>query len=274
MVRFIECMNDLVDTKSTQLAAGKSIRMGRIMGPNGRVVIVALDHGVCGVRHLDALAEPDQFIREMAAVGADCVLVTPGTARRFASAFGRIGVVIRIDGGPTSATGRWDNIRPMIEVEDAQRLGADGVVAMGLIGTDTEEESLRYLAAIVAECDRLGMVLIAEMLPGGLGATEISTDQLAVAAHVAAELGADIVKLPYRGPYGEFRSVTENCYRPIVVLGGPKREDGNIFADLEGAMQAGAAGVAIGRNVWGDSKPSEVAARLVDIVHDAASKSP
>ncbi len=262
-------MTNSYNTKGSQLAAGKTIRMGRIMGPDGRTAIVALDHGVCGVRNLEALAQPAQFMADMAAAGADCVLVTPGTARRFAASIGGLGMIMRLDAGPTSATGRWNNIRPMMEVEDAQRLGADGVVVMGLIGTEAEEESLRYLASVAAECDRLGMVLVAEMLPGGLQATEISIDELAVAAHVGAELGADIVKLPYRGPIEQFRSVTANCFRPIVVLGGPKRDDGNFLSDLADAMASGAAGVAIGRNVWGDPEPGRIAAQLADIVHNA-----
>ena len=266
-------MTSFSNTEGAQLASGKTIRMGRIMGSDGRTVIVALDHGVCGVSNLDGLAQPAQLISDIAVAGADSILITPGTARRFAPAIGGLGVIIRIDGGPTSATGRWDNIRPMLEVEDAQRLGADGVVVMGLIGTEAEEESLRYLAAVAAECDRLGIVLVAEMLPGGLEATEISTDQLAVAAHVGAELGADIVKLPFRGPVEKFQAVTSGCYRPIVVLGGPKRGDGKIFTDLSDAMQAGAAGVAIGRNVWGNPEPSKVTKKLVNIVHDTASKS-
>lgn len=243
--------------------------MGRIMGADGRTVIVALDHGVCGVRELAGLAQPEKLMADVAAAGADCVLVTPGTARRYATAIGGLGLIMRIDAGPTSATGRWNNIRPMIEVEDAQRMGADGVVVMGLIGTEAEEESLRCLASVAAECNRLGMVLVAEMLPGGLQATEVSIDQLAVAAHVGAELGADIVKLPYRGPAEQFRKVTSNCYRPIVVLGGPKREDGDFLSDLGGAMESGAAGVAIGRNVWGDPEPAKVALQLARLVHDA-----
>ena len=161
----------------------------------------------------------------------------------------------------------------MMEVEDALRLGADGVVVMGLIGTEAEEESLRLLASVAAECDRLGVVLIAEMLPGGLTATELSIDQLAVAAHVGAELGADIIKLPYRGPPNEFSSVTSNCYRPVVVLGGPKREDGNFLDDLSGAMQANAAGVAIGRNIWSDPEPASITAQLAAFVHVTPSKS-
>ena len=266
-------MTKQLNNKDIQVAAGKAIRMGRIMGPDGRTVIVAFDHGVCGISELGALSQPAKFLDEVSAAGADCVLVTAGTARRFATSIGKLGMIMRIDGGPTSATRRWNNIRPMMEVEDAQRLGADGVVVMGLIGTEAEEESLRHLASVAAECDRLGMVLVAEMLPGGLEETDLSIDQLAVAAHVAAELGADIVKLPYRGPAEQFRTVTDNCFRPIVVLGGPKREDGNFLTDLTGAIEAGAAGVAIGRNVWGDPEPAGVAAQLANIVHGEPSGS-
>ena len=254
-------------TRGTQFACGKTIRMGRIMGADGRMVIVALDHGVAGISSLGALARPAELVATVAAGGADCVLVTPGTARRFAAAIGRLGMIVRIDAGPTSATGRWNNMRAVLGVEDAVRMGADGVAVMGLIGTGEEERSLGQLATIAAECDRLGMPLLAEMLPGGLSAESVTVDQLAVAAHVAAELGADIVKIRYQGPVSAFRTVTDNCFRPVVVLGGPYRTDGDLLGSLREAMQAGAAGVAIGRNVWGAARPGDVVGDLRDLVH-------
>jgi DhnA family fructose-bisphosphate aldolase class Ia len=258
------------DARGAQLACGKTIRMGRIMGADGRVVIAALDHGVTGISNLGALARPAELLAIVAASGADCVLVTPGSARRFAAAIGRLGMIVRIDAGPTSATGRWNNIRSVLSVQDALRLGADGVAVMGLIGTEAEERSLGQMATIAADCDRLGMPLLAEMLPGGLTAESVTVDQLAVAAHVAAELGADIVKIRYQGPASEFSTVTGNCFRPVVVLGGPQQADGDLLGSLREAMQAGAAGVAVGRNVWGAAKPGDVVGDLRNLVHGFA----
>lgn len=250
----------------THLAPGKSVRLGRIFGSDGRTVIVAFDHGVTGVNTLGGLTRPDELIRDVSP-HADCFLVSAGIARGFAGTFGRTGVIVRVDGGPTSATGDYDRIRPMLTVEDALRLGADGVAAMGLIGTKNEHRSLRDLSMLAAECERLGMPLLAEMMPGGIKAENVDVKQIAVAARVGAELGADIIKVRYEGPASVFRSVTEDCFRPVVVLGGARKAANDFVPMLSEAMHAGAAGVAIGRNVWSDPRPGEMARRLRDIVH-------
>lgn len=254
----------------SQEAAGKTIRQGRIFGRDNRTVIVALDHGVTGVNTLGGLTNPAALIHEVAPY-VDSLLVTPGILRAYAGSFDRTGIIMRLDGGPTSATGKFDRICPMISVEDAVRLGADGVAAMGLIGTKNEDESLRELARLAADCDRLGVPLLAEMLPRGLTAEKVDTDEIAVAARVGAEIGADIIKVAYQGTPGEFRQVTQECYRPVVVLGGAKKEGGDFAASIVEAMHAGASGVAIGRNVWRHPRPGEVAKQLHGIVHEARS---
>jgi DhnA family fructose-bisphosphate aldolase class Ia len=90
---------------------------------------------------------------------------------------------------------------------------------------------------------------MAEMLPLGFRG-EPTVDDLETAARIGAELGADIIKTKYRGPSEAYREVTRTCFVPVVVLGGSARDITAVQADIREAMQAGAAGVAIGRSVW------------------------
>jgi DhnA family fructose-bisphosphate aldolase class Ia len=247
--------------------SGKQIRQSRIFRSDGRTVIAALDHGIAGIQPLASLERPSELIRELGEVGVDAILTTPGIARNYADRLGLLGLILRVDGGPTASTQRWDKIKVILSVEDALRLGADAVAAMGIVGTDGECESLIGLERLAAQCDRWGMVLLAEMLPGGFGASEVGVKEIAVAARLGAEIGADIIKIRYSGNMENYKSVISSCYKPLVILGGAKQTQDQLLEQVQGALTAGASGVAVGRNIWQASTPREVARALVEVVH-------
>jgi fructose-bisphosphate aldolase/2-amino-3,7-dideoxy-D-threo-hept-6-ulosonate synthase len=138
---------------------------------------------------------------------------------------------------------------------------------MGIVGAPGESASLQALANLASHCDRWGVVLLAEMLPGGFAASEVSVDQIAVAARVGAELGADLIKIRYSGSVESFRTVTSSCYCPVVVLGGSKQSPEQLLSSTREALTAGAKGVAVGRNVWQSADPGGITASLVEAVH-------
>jgi len=157
-------------------------------------------------------------------------------------------------------------MRLIASVEDALRLGADAVAVMGFCGTKDESDSLETLGKVAAECRRLGMPLMAEMLPlGYTGKPDVQ--QIALAARIGAELGADIIKTKYAGAPQEYREVTDTCFAPVVVLGGSARSSDEVLAEIEGALSAGAAGVAIGRNVWQAADVVATTRSIVRAVH-------
>lgn len=249
------------------MSAGKRIRLNRLLGADGRTVIVALDHGIAGMTPLAELERPERLISAIVAAGADAMIVTPGLARSFCGVLGRIGLIVRVDCGPTALTGQWSETSPALAVEDAMRLGADAVVAMGIVGAPGESASLHALASLAGQCDRWGLVLLAEMLPGGFAASDVPAEQIAVASRVGAELGADLIKVRYSGSVESFRTVTNGCYCPIVVLGGSKQSPEQLLVSTREALLAGAKGVAVGRNIWQASDPGAVTASLVEAVH-------
>jgi DhnA family fructose-bisphosphate aldolase class Ia len=250
-----------------KMNSGKQIRLNRLFGNDGRTVMAAFDHGISGLSPLAELASPDRLIPATLAAGIDALIVTPGIAAAFSGLFGGTGLVVRVDCGPTAITGEWSETRPAFIVEDAIRLGADAVIAMGIVGAEGESASLHALARLAAECERWGMVLISEMLPGGFSVTEVSADQIAVAARLGAELGADVIKIRYSGSPESFRGVIASCFQPVVVLGGSKQSPEQLIASTREALAAGAKGVAVGRNIWQAPDPGRVAASLVEAVH-------
>jgi DhnA family fructose-bisphosphate aldolase class Ia len=89
------------------------------------------------------------------------------------------------------------------------------------------------------------------------------------AARVGAELGADIVKVPYTGSVESFAEVVNGCPVPVVIAGGEKMDsDEDIFRMVEGALAAGAAGLSIGRNAFQHKNPTKMIQALSQIVHN------
>ncbi|HEX7002052.1 MAG TPA: hypothetical protein VF164_10210 [Trueperaceae bacterium] len=245
---------------------GTTVRMGRVFRPNGRTVIIAMDHGLPGMFPLGRLQDPAALLADIAAAGADAVLTTPGIAKRFAAHLGRLGLIVRLDGGATSVGDAPKTSSLIASVEDALRLGADAVAVMGICGTEEEGRSLATLGAVAKECRTCHVPLLAEMLPLGFGG-DPSVEELAVAARVGAEMGADIIKTKYVGTPDEYRFVTESCFAPVVVLGGSERDLGHVTATVRESMSSGAAGVAMGRNVWRAPDARAAVAAIVDAVH-------
>lgn len=254
------------DPALSAVAAGKRRRAGHLFGSDGRAVFVAMDHPA-----YMGMGVPIAAIDAIAAGGPDGILATWQLARSHPDAFASSGLVLRIDGGiselgdPPSG----DTSSLLYTAEQAMVLGADAVVIMIFPGTPDEERSLGRLARLAGECELLGLPVMAESIPGGWARTVPWTaDNVGRGARIAIELGADIVKTMCPGPVEEFAAVVDACPGPVVALGGPKVDDEDeVVALARGVVEAGGAGVAFGRNVWGSSDPAALVGRLLDAVH-------
>jgi fructose-bisphosphate aldolase, class I len=249
------------------MISGKQVRMGHLFAPDGKTLIAALDHGIAGLAPLALLEKPEKLIAALTQAGVDAFILTPGLAEAFAGSIHGKGLVLRVDCGPTALTGNWLESHPAVSVEDGMRLGADAVIAMGIVGTAGESRSLQALAQLAGRCQEWGMPLMAEMLPGGFAASECPAEQIKIAARLGAELGADIVKIRYSGSGESFRAVTESCFRPVIVLGGSAQDPSQLASATRDAMSAGARGAAVGRNIWQANNPAKVASLLAEAVH-------
>jgi DhnA family fructose-bisphosphate aldolase class Ia len=249
------------------LSTGKTVRLNRIFSNDGRAVVIAMDHGLPGVRPLANLTKPEELIEQVVAGGADAILTTPGIAARFAGQIGRLGLIIRLDGGVTTMSESFSGMKLIASVEDALKLGADAVAVMGFCGTPDETSSLETLGRVAVECRRLGVPLMAEMVPLGFQG-EPNVSQLAMAARIGAEIGADIIKTKYLGPPEAYRAVTDTCFVPVLMLGVSARSRVNVLNEVRYAMSAGVAGVAMGRNVWQSADVIAMTHAIAEAVHN------
>ncbi|MFC0862288.1 class I fructose-bisphosphate aldolase [Sphaerimonospora cavernae] len=254
---------------ASAIGAGKLRRMRRMFGADGRSVFVAIDHAAY-MGEGPPLGEP---LHEIAAGRPDGVLATWHLARAHASVFAQSGLVLRVDGGSSELgeRGAGDSNQILHRPEEALKAGADCLVVLAFPGAPDEDLSLTRLARLCSEAEMLGLPVMAEMIPGGWGqAVPWTVENVARAARIGAELGADIVKTVCPGPTEEFAAVVAACPVPVVALGGPKmKTEDDVVALARGVVEAGAAGVAFGRNVWGSEKPRQLVERLREAVHGA-----
>lgn len=244
-------------------------RLHRIFRADGRTLIVACDHGMIsgpdtGIENLGDTLE------KVIAGGADAVMASYGTATRFAAQLARVGLVLRIDGAATVLGPKGGPGAQFYTVEDALRLGADALCVTAFPGSPVEEATLTVLAHVIRAAHAWGIPVMAEMVPGGFDSppTARTVHSVGVAARVAAELGADWVKIPY---VEGFEQVVAGCYVPVVVLGGPHQDAPEAtLTMLEAALRAGAVGATIGRNIWKAADPTAMTQALVARIHGSA----
>ena len=248
---------------------GKAIRMERITNRNnGKTVIVPMDHGVT-VGPIPGLIDLSNAVDTVAEGGANAVIGHVGLPRYGHRHSGKdIGLILHLSA--SSMVSPRPNKKVLVNtVENALRMGADGVSIHINIGDKEEPEMLQDFGNIAVECMYWGMPLIAMMYPRGEHIEdEKDVDAVKLAARIGAELGADFVKTNYTGDPESFREVVEGCPAPILIAGGSKLSEEQMFKNIEGAMKAGAKGLSIGRNVFQHKNPSLFVKAACAIVHD------
>jgi len=253
---------------------GKQIRLERLIDRNShRTVIVPMDHGVT-VGPIKGLVNLRDAVSKVVKGGANAVLMHKGSPRFCHRGTGKdVGLIIHLSSG-TSMSPDPNAKELTCSVEEAVKIGADGVSVHINLGADTDREMLRQLGHVSKKCDEWQIPLLAMMYTRGPKiANEYELANVKHAARVAAELGADIVKVVYTGSEDTFAEVVEGCHLPVVIAGGEKMEtDEDIFDMVDGALKAGAAGISIGRNAFQHEDPTKIVRALCKMVHNNAPK--
>lgn len=236
----------------------KAHRMRRIFRPDGRTLVVAMDHaGFMGP--VPGLIDCDATVSAVVAGGADAVMTTLGTAKRVAKALDGRGLILSVDLMAPD---------PVAVVENAIALGADSLKTLAYWGGD-DPAGMRNLGRYGVLCEKWGLPFQAEVIPFSFAATDKHTpENIAIAARVGAESGADYVKVQYTGDPDSFRQVCEGAGVPVIILGGAKSER-PIAAQVADAIRAGGAGIAFGRNIWSTADPEAATRSFVEAIHGA-----
>ena len=252
---------------------GKRIRMERIMDrDSGKTVIVPMDHGVT-LGPMNGLTDMRQTINAIATGGANAIVIHKGLVEAGHRRSGKdVGLIVHLSASTCMAPD--PNCKVLVcSVEEAIKLGADAVSIHVNIGAEDEKSMLKDFGRVAKDAMDWGMPLLAMMyMRGSKVKNGFEARLVKHAARVGAELGADIVKVPYTGSVESFQEVVEGCFVPVVIAGGEKMEtDRDILEMVKGSVEAGGAGVSIGRNAFQHNHPAQMVRAINHLVHNGTS---
>ena len=252
------------------MSLGKTIRLERILNrKTQRAIIVPMDHGV-SVGPIDGIIDMRETIVDMANSGADAVLMHKGLVRCGYRASGRdVGLIVHLSA--STSLSPLSNSKTLVgTVEEAVRLGADGVSVHVNLGDTNEREMLADLGRVARSADEWGMPLLAMVYARGPRVdNEFDPAVVAHCARVGVELGADVVKVPYTGDMESFSDVVSACCIPVVIAGGPRTESTRQFLEMvDNSLKAGGSGLSVGRNVFQHPRRTRLVQALRGLVHE------
>ncbi len=233
-----------------------------------KTIIIPMDHGLTVGPIKGIEKDLGVMVNKIALGGANAVLghiVIPLYAHR---GYGPdIGLILHLSG--STSLSPETNYKVLVNtVLEAVKLGADGVSLHINIGTKSDPEMIETLGRVSRECREFGMPLIAMMYPRGENIKdEYDVDVVKIAARVAAELGADIVKTNWTGDPDSFKEVVQGCMVPVIIAGGEKSGIRGILEITKQSIEVGGSGVAFGRNVFQSDDPTGVVRALYLIVN-------
>ncbi|HIE34420.1 MAG TPA: 3-hydroxy-5-phosphonooxypentane-2,4-dione thiolase [Candidatus Altiarchaeales archaeon] len=243
---------------------GMKNRLSRIIKPKtGHTVMLAVDHGyfmgpTTGLENLKTTVEP-------LIPYADTLMLTRGALRNYISPEHDIPIVLRVSGG-TSIIGK-ELLREGIiaSIKDAIRLNVVGLAFSIMVGSDFERDTILNFTKIIDEGEEYGIPVVAVTAVG----KEMTRDAryLSLASRMAAELGAHIVKTYY---CENFERVVDTCPVPIVMAGGKKIPEKDALEMTYNAIQSGAVGVDMGRNIFQSEDPVAMIQAVRAVVHENA----
>jgi 3-hydroxy-5-phosphonooxypentane-2,4-dione thiolase len=196
---------------------------------------------------------------------ADALMTTRGMVRSTIPATSGVPIVLRASGGPSILKDLSDE-QIAVGMEDAVRLNATAVAVQVFIGGENETQSVHNMTRLVDQGQQAGIPVLAVTAVG----RELTRDAryLRLAVRICAELGAHVVKTYYCAE--DFDTVTAGCPVPVVMAGGKKLSELDALTMAYNAIEAGAAGVDMGRNIFQSDKPVAMIRAVRAVVHDSA----
>jgi len=241
---------------------GMQNRLARIFNPDtGRTVMLAIDHGyfqgpTTGLERIDLNIVP-------LAPFADALMLTRGILRSTIPASTAKPIVMRASGGP-SILKELSNEEIAVDIEDAIRMNVSALAIQVFIGGEFETRSVHNMTRLVDMGLRYGIPVLAVTAVGKDMARDAKYFRLA--CRICAELGAHFVKTYY--VEDEFETVTASCPVPIVMAGGKKIPELDALTMAYNAIQQGAAGVDMGRNIFQSDAPQAMITAVRKVVHE------
>lgn len=241
-------------------------RLSRIFKKDGKTVMFAVDHGYFmgptnGLENLGRTVNP--LLKYV-----DALMLTRGALRNYINPTEVIPIVLRVSGGTSILSNEMLHEGIITSVKDAIRLNVSAVAFSVMIGANFERDTLLNFTKVVDECNDYGVPVLAVTAVGRELKEKMDAKYIALACRISAELGASIVKTYY---CENFESVIDSCPVPIVVAGGKKISEKDALQLTFNAINSGAKGVDMGRNIFQSTNPIGMIKAIGAIVHEGKS---
>lgn len=249
----------------------KKVKLNKIMS-RGKMIYLAydqgLEHGPTGDfndKNVDPL-----YIIEIAKKGKyNGVVFQKGIAEKYNEEIKASGIplIVKLNGKTNLSKGEPIS-EPICTVEEAVKLGAKAVGFTIYIGSKHEAHMMKHFAKIEREAHKRGLPIITWIYPRGKGIEGKSDRELlSYAARVGLEIGADIVKLHWKGTPDDLKWAVKSAGRcKIVVAGGLKKSEKEFLQDVKKVISVGVSGLAVGRNIWQSDEPIELSRKIKKVV--------
>lgn len=249
---------------SNSLEWGMKNRLSKIFNPkSGKTVMLAFDHGyfqgpTTGLERVDITILP-------LAPYSDALMLTRGILRSVIPPTVKNGLVMRASGGP-SILKELSNEQIAVDIEDCVRMNVSAMAVQVFIGGERETQSVHNLTRLIDMGNRVGIPVLGVTAVGKELVRDAKYMRLAV--RICAELGASFVKT-YFVP--DFETVTASCPVPVVIAGGKKLPELEALQMARDAIDQGAAGVDMGRNIFQSDAPVPMLQAVRKVVHEGLS---
>jgi putative autoinducer-2 (AI-2) aldolase len=241
---------------------GMANRFSKIIRPkNGRCVMLAVDHGYF-LGPTEKLEVPQKTIQPLLP-HIDSIMLTRGVLRTSLPPISDVPIVLRVSGATSIIGNDLSNESITTSFEDAIRLNVSCLALSIFVGSKYEHQTLANLATLVDNGERYGIPILAVTAVG----KEMVRDAryLGLACRIAGELGAHVVKTYY---CENFEKVIEGCPVPVIIAGGKKlAKEKDVLELTFNAINDGASGVDMGRNIWQSDHPVAMIKAVRSIVH-------
>jgi DhnA family fructose-bisphosphate aldolase class Ia len=265
----------------------RKARLNRFLGPDGRCLDVAIDHGVFNeISFLDGLADLPAVVQSLVAARPDAIQMNIGQADLLQSIPGsaKPALVLRTDAGnlynPTTHRVMFDHLVHWDEpILGALQLDAACVVCNLLLmpgEPDLHRQTVLNAGRLRAVCERYGMPLMIEPLVlkpnDAKGGYQVDGNKRLIVPLVrqARELGADVIKADPTEHPEDYHEVVQAARCPVLVRGGGRKPVETVFQEAAAYLAQGAHGLVYGRNIYQHPNPARIVAAFMAMIHDGA----
>jgi len=244
---------------------------------DGKVLVLAYDHGIehgpVDFEPQPRSADPEHVFEVATHPAVTSLAVGKGIAEAYYPSYeDDVSLLAKLNGTSNLWMGEPDSAVNCSVEYAAEELGADAIGFTVYPGVNDEVEMFEEFREVQETAREYDLPVVMWSYARGQAVTnDTSEDVIAYAARLGLELGADVAKVKYPGSQSAMETVTRMAGPTRVLMsGGSKTSDREFLTSVKSVIDAGGAGLAVGRNVWQRENPTKLLDALEQVIYEGA----